>query len=104
MKLEAPLRIAADHPAYAGHFPDFPVCPGAVLLDEMLICLQAARGLMPADWRIAAAKFNDSLRPGDEAVLEYEAAGLALIHFTIRVGVRTVVTGTLAKLAPGAVL
>jgi 3-hydroxyacyl-[acyl-carrier-protein] dehydratase len=102
MKLEAPLRIAAAHPAYAGHFPNFPVCPGAVLLDEMLICLQAAGGVIPADWRIAAAKFIDRVRPGDEPVLEYEAAGLALIHFTIRVGARTVVTGTLAKLAPEA--
>lgn len=100
MKFEAPLRIAADHPAYAGHFPNFPVCPGAVLLDEMLICLQAAHGLSPRDWRIAAAKFIDSLRPGDEPVLEYEA-GSALIHFTIRIGTRNVVTGTLAKLVEG---
>ncbi len=30
------LEISADHPAFAGHFPNFPVLPGAVLLDEAL--------------------------------------------------------------------
>ena len=102
MKLLAPLRIAADHPAYAGHFPNFPVCPGAVLLDEMLLSLQAARGIIPQDWRIAGAKFIGSVIPGDEAVVEYEAQDPTVIHFTIRVGARTVVTGMLAKLPSGA--
>lgn len=98
MKYAGPLHIAADHPAYAGHFPNFPVCPGAVLLDEMLFSLQAARGIVPQEWRIASAKFIDSVRPGDEPVLEYDAADSASIQFTIRVGARAVVTGTLAKL------
>jgi 3-hydroxyacyl-[acyl-carrier-protein] dehydratase len=102
MKLAAPLPIAADHPAFAGHFPNFPICPGAVLLDEMLACMQEARGIDLKEWRIAGAKFIDSVRPGDAPVVEYEAAGVALIHFTIRVGARTVVTGSLAKLRPGA--
>ena len=102
MKGAAPLLIAADHPAYAGHFPGFPVCPGAVLLDEMLLRLQAAAGIAPAQWRIAGAKFIGSVRPGDEVLLEYEAAGPALIRFAIRVGARTVVSGTLAGPPSGA--
>ena len=101
-KLAAPLKIAADHPCYAGHFPNFPVCPGAVLLDEMLACMHSARSIEAQDWRISGAKFVDSVRPGDEPVIEYESASTALIRFRIRVGVRTVVTGSLAKIPPEA--
>ena len=38
--------IAADHPCLAGHFPDNPIVPGVVLLDEVLRAFAAWR---PAD-------------------------------------------------------
>ena len=45
MKIQSSLEIAADHPAFAGHFPGFPVVPGALLLDEMLKVIEEARGI-----------------------------------------------------------
>ena len=46
--MRTPIEVPADHPAFAGHFPEFPVLPGAVLLDEVLQIISASDGLT---WR-----------------------------------------------------
>ena len=82
MKMQSTLHIAADHPSFAGHFPAFPVLPGAVLLDEMLKAIEQARGIDLKSWRISSAKFLDAVRPRDSLVLEHEAscAGIDSLH------------------------
>ena len=95
MKMHSTLCIAADHPSFAGHFPAFPVLPGAVLLDEMLKVIEQARGIDLTSWRISSAKFLDAVRPLDSLILEHEAPGPGLIHFTIRADDRKVASGTL---------
>jgi 3-hydroxymyristoyl/3-hydroxydecanoyl-(acyl carrier protein) dehydratase len=95
MKMQIALNIAADHPAFAGHFPAFPVLPGAILLDEMLKAIEIARGIDLKCWRIGAAKFLAAVRPGDPLVLEHDAPSAGLIHFTIRSDDRKVTSGTL---------
>ena len=47
------LHIAADHPAFPGHFPSFPILPGAALLDEALRDIARARGITLTQWRVA---------------------------------------------------
>lgn len=95
MKMQSTLTIAADHPAFAGHFPAFPVLPGAALLDEMLHAVETARGIDLTRWQIGAAKFLDAVRPGDSLILEHDAPAPGLIHFTILAGDRKVTSGTL---------
>jgi 3-hydroxyacyl-[acyl-carrier-protein] dehydratase len=95
MKMRSTLTIAADHPSFSGHFPTFPVLPGAILLDEMLKAIEAARGIDLKAWHIASAKFLDAVRPRDCLVLEHEASAPGLIRFTIRVDDRKVASGTL---------
>ena len=95
MKMHSALPIAADHPAFAGHFPAFPVLPGAILLDEMLKAIELARGIDLQGWRIGSAKFLDAVRPGETLVLEHEAPAPGLIRFAIRVENRKVTSGTL---------
>jgi 3-hydroxyacyl-[acyl-carrier-protein] dehydratase len=95
MKMQSTLEIAADHPSFAGHFPAFPVLPGAILLDEMLQVIVLARGIDLKSWHISAAKFLDAVRPRDRLVLEHEAPAPGLILFTIRVNERKVASGTL---------
>ena len=106
--MKSALDIAADHPAYGGHFPSFPVLPGAVLLDAVLAAIEQARGIDITAWQIAAAKFLAVVRPGDALALEHEAPGAATagtitpggtIRFTIRRQDRTVATGTLSRIA-----
>ena len=95
------LHIAADHPSYAGHFPGFPVLPGAVLLDETLRAIASARGIDLAAWQISSAKFLDGVRPGDSLVLEHDAPAAGSIRFAIHAGNRKVVSGTLSTAPRG---
>ncbi|HEX3396627.1 MAG TPA: hypothetical protein VHS76_07985 [Steroidobacteraceae bacterium] len=95
MKMQSTLNVAADHPAFAGHFPAFPVLPGAILLDEMLAAIQSSRGIDLKSWHVSSVKFLDAVRPLDSLVLEHEAAAPGLIRFTISVDARRIASGTL---------
>jgi 3-hydroxyacyl-[acyl-carrier-protein] dehydratase len=95
MKMHSTLHIAADHPAFAGHFPAFPVLPGAILLDEMLKAIELARGIDLRGWHIRSAKFLHAVRPGETLDLEHEAPAPGLIQFAILVANRKVTSGIL---------
>jgi 3-hydroxyacyl-[acyl-carrier-protein] dehydratase len=97
MKMRSAIGIAADHPAFAGHFPHFPVLPGAILLDEMLHAIAGARGLDLTQWRVAAVKFLDTVRPRDRLIMEHDTAADESIRFTMSVEDRRVASGTLSR-------
>ena len=66
-----PLRIDANHPAFAGHFPGRPIVPGVVLLDQVLIAiapwLAALPGAssIPPHCEIVNTKFLSAVAPGE---------------------------------------
>jgi len=96
--LQSPIEIPRDHPSFAGHFPKFPVLPGAVLLDSALQVIQRERGIDLTQWQIASVKFLAAVRPGDALRLEHVVAGTSgLIRVTVRVGDRTVASGSLSS-------
>jgi 3-hydroxyacyl-[acyl-carrier-protein] dehydratase len=94
--LHGPMEISAEHPAFAGHFPKFPVLPGAVLIDAALSAIAAAHGLDLRQWHLASVKFLDMVRPGDVLSLEHGGPVNGSIRFTIRVADRKAVSGTLS--------
>ena len=96
MKRSEPIEVSADHPAYAGHFPNFPVLPGAVLLDEALRLLISDRGGGLSGWQISAAKFLSAVRPGELLRLEYDDGDSSAIPFSIYATERKVVSGVFA--------
>jgi 3-hydroxymyristoyl/3-hydroxydecanoyl-(acyl carrier protein) dehydratase len=92
------IRIAPDHPAFAGHFPGMPILPGAALLDEVLFLLERELALDMTQWQLAAAKFLKPVGPGDELALDHARAEDA-IAFTVRLGGLKALTGTLSRTA-----
>lgn len=66
-RFEQIVRIVADHPALAGHFPGHPLVPGVVLLEHVASALRDWRGQRLA--RVVEAKFVAPLLPGETALL-----------------------------------
>lgn len=66
------FTLEADHPAFRGHFPDFPVLPGVVQVDWALRLAVEAFGPQGAFQGIRLLKFQGLLQPGMavELVLE----------------------------------
>jgi 3-hydroxyacyl-[acyl-carrier-protein] dehydratase len=95
--MQAVLDIPKDHPAYAGHFPAYPVFPGAALLDAALQVIGEAHAIDLREWQLAGAKFLSALRPGETPTLSHEAANANLIRFTVRVADRVVASGSLSR-------
>lgn len=91
---EHPLPIAADHPAFAGHFPGSPVVPGVVLLDEAILVIAEATGV--AHWRIGWVKFLRAVRPGQALIVRHEVDAGGIVRFEIVAGGDKCVAGTLS--------
>lgn len=96
------IGIAADHPAFAGHFPGMPILPGAVLLDETLRFIEMDLGIDLTQWELKAAKFLESVRPGDRLTVEHTGVADGGVRFIVRVADRSALAGTLSRVAAGA--
>lgn len=67
----ATFVIAADHPAFAGHFPGRPIVPGVVLLDCAIRAIESAEQISLLPGQIGAAKFLQPVGPGAELQVIY---------------------------------
>ncbi len=100
-ELSLPLSVAADHPAYAGHFPDQPILPGVVLLDEVLHALAAQQGFAVGVGRIRSAKFPSPVQPGQALRLDYAATAPGVFRFAVLAGERLAAGGVMTFAATG---
>lgn len=99
--MHSPIEISSDHPSFPGHFPNLPVLPGAVLLDEVLQIMQHAWGIDLTQWHIVSAKFLGAVRPGEALSVEHHAPESGFIRFTVRTAGRTIASGSLRSAASG---
>ena len=93
------IGIPVDHPAFAGHFPAMPILPGAVLLDETLRIIELNLGIDLTQWQLTAAKFLESVRPGDELTVEHTGVSDGGVRFAVRIAGRSALAGTLSRVA-----
>lgn len=93
------LRIARNHPAFAGHFPGHPILPGVVLLEEALAAIGTQTKRAATDWRLDNAKFLLAVAPGTELELEHETLDSGAVRFEIHAPSGVVATGLLAPAA-----
>lgn len=87
------LRFPADHPTGAGHFPGNPIIPGALLLAEVLRCIERAEGASFVSCNVKNAKFLAPARPGDTVEIEHTRTAKGTIEFTCTVAGNKVLTG-----------
>lgn len=107
--LQVTRDIAADHPAFAGHFPGQPLLPGVLLLAEVFEAVRASAALSallgPCPG-IAAAKFLAPVRPGSRLTISLQPAGAPArqVTFELRCAEVPVASGKLVAeqgTAPG---
>ena len=96
--VEVERLIAAEHPAFAGHFPGAPVLPGAALL--ALVVQAAGDRLGGPALCVEQIKFLAGVTPGQRIVIRLRPQGDAL-DFDVRRGATTVARGRLAPLPAG---
>ena len=93
------IRIAADHPATAGHFPGNPLVPGVVLLDEVITAVRAWSAAFDAPVYIEQVKFLIPVAFGQSLDLEARFARGAALEFTLWVDGRIATSGRLGVIS-----
>lgn len=89
------FTIPPDHPALAGHFPDRPIVPGVVILDEVLALasrFDPARRVSG----IVSAKFTAVLLPGQPCRVELGPGTDDGLRFACVAAGRRIAAGILA--------
>lgn len=87
------LQFPANHPIGTGHFPGNPIIPGALLLAEVLHCIEQAEGVRYTSCNVNNAKFLAPARPGDRVEIEHARTAKGSIEFTCTVAGNKVLTG-----------
>lgn len=93
--------VAADHPAFAGHFPGQPIVPGVVLLDRAIVLAGRLRGDENAHWKVANAKFLRPVGPGETLVFSLDCRPNGAVAFSVRSPLGEVANGSLIPLDDG---
>ncbi len=88
------VSIAADHPAFDGHFPGQPILPGVVILGEVLRVIEEdGAAIDRCSFRLA--KFLSPVRPGERLEIALTRRE-GLVDFVVSVEDRRVCSGTVA--------
>ena len=77
VSVKAELDVDPALPLFAGHFPDYPVLPGVIIMEALaqaasfsILVAREAEGTLGFFAGIDNAKFRNQVRPGDTVTLE----------------------------------
>lgn len=102
-------NVSANDPGLAGHFPDYPIMPGVLIIEALAqltsVLVRETAGKAPDDQRlhylagVDGARFKRPVRPGDVLLLESEILGrrrnIIKLQCTARVEEELACTATL---------
>ena len=74
--------VEASHPALAGHFPGNPVVPGVLILEHVVLAVEATIARRMRLQGLRQVKFLEPLLPGQSAQISLEA-GVGMISFRV---------------------
>jgi len=101
--LSRQVAIAADHPAFDGHFPGQPLLPGVALMAEVMEAaharpaLAACIGSAPT---LAVTKFLAPVRPGATLAIDFRV-GPTAVAWTVHEGERLAASGQFTRVDAG---
>lgn len=77
VSVKAELDVSPDLPLFEGHFPDYPVLPGVIIMEALaqaasfsILVAREAEGALGFFAGIDNAKFRNQVRPGGTLTLE----------------------------------
>lgn len=85
----ATLRLEAESPWFAGHFPGDPVLPGLAQLGAVLALLRQASGRELAVAALSRVKFKQLARPGELLAIRAEPVPGRPGAYAFRIGGET---------------
>ncbi|MGB9474859.1 MAG: hypothetical protein WCE87_07285 [Candidatus Udaeobacter sp.] len=96
MTFEVRRAVTADHPSLPGHFPEAPLVPGVLILDEVLAALHGWN----KDCRLTAirtVKFLQPLKPEQPFTICLSSSNddASQVNFCCRIEDRVIVEGQL---------
>jgi 3-hydroxymyristoyl/3-hydroxydecanoyl-(acyl carrier protein) dehydratase len=96
------LRFAPDHPALPGHFPQHPIVPGVLLLDEALYAIEQCateQALEPAGshWFVASVKFHRVVRADESLRLQCLPQATGALRVEMHAAQALVVSATIER-------
>ncbi|KAF2955650.1 3-hydroxyacyl-ACP dehydratase FabZ [Marinitoga sp. 38H-ov] len=77
-KIIAYKNVSINEPHFKGHFPDYPIMPGVLIIEGLaqtagiLLMKDIKEGSIPLFLGIDKARFKKEVRPGDKLIYEVE--------------------------------
>lgn len=76
-------NVTVNEPFFQGHFPDYPIMPGVLIIEAMaqvgcvaMMSVEENRGKLGVFAGIDKARFKKEVRPGDTLTMEVEMVSL----------------------------